>query len=395
MPDLPVRELLKDRIWRNGALIVLCLISVLLLSSQSAASYGTYFLAISMLVAFTAWKDVFQVRLCLLIVVLIGYLSLSAFWSEPFVLRDFFSVALRGLLTFLFVVALAECQLRGQVQRWLGRAFAVVGFVAVVAAIAIFYLEAPQDGRLNGLGQLDTHVVAALVWSVLMVFSLQLIAQERVTAWRLLGWLSLFGYSFAIFLSDSRTAWVAGTLGLATYFLAINIKSVRRFVLIGVIVSVSALCLVAVAWFVPGLSEIAFPRGGSFRLEIWQASLDRISQASWLFGLGVLSSDDFFIGGMTFAHSHNMYLSVTYQGGLIALTLFLSLIAGAVIVFLRSYAERDAKVGLGILTVAVAAYCLDGHELVDKVGDTWMLFWLPIGLALGLAWNNSYRRLIR
>ena len=100
MPDLPIRELLKDRIWRSGVLIVLCLISVLLLSSQSASSYGTYFLAISMLVAFTAWKDVFQVRLCLSIITLIGYLSLSAFWSEPFVLRDFFSVAVRGLLTF-------------------------------------------------------------------------------------------------------------------------------------------------------------------------------------------------------------------------------------------------------------------------------------------------------
>ena len=129
---------------------------------------------------------------------------------------------------------------------------------------------------MNGLGQLDTHVVAALVWSVLMVFSLQLIAQERVTTWRLLGWLSLFGYSFAIFLSDSRTAWVAGTLGVATYLLAFNIKSARRFILVVVVVSVSALSLVAVAWFVPGLSEIAFPRGGSFRLEIWQASLDRI-----------------------------------------------------------------------------------------------------------------------
>ncbi|MCR9276602.1 MAG: O-antigen ligase family protein [Pseudomonadaceae bacterium] len=376
-----------DRIWRNGVLIVVCLVSVLLLSSQSAASYGTYILALSMLFGFSAWKDVFQVRLCWLIVALIGYLSLSSFWSEPFEFREFVSVATRGLLTFLFVVALAECQLRGQLQRWLGRAFAVVGFVAVVAAIVVFFVEAPQDGRLNGLGQLDNHVVAALVWAVLIVFALHLILREPSGSWKLLGWLSLCAYVFAVVLSDSRTAWIAALLGSVTYVLASFLNSAQRFTQLVVAVGVLVFVLVCLAAIVPGLADLLFPRGWSFRPEIWQASLEKIGSSGWLFGLGVLTSDDFPIDGIVFAHSHNMYLSVLYQGGIVGLGLFLLVLFVTASTFLRFFVDQDSKLGLSILTVAASAYLLDGHELIDKVGDTWFLVWMPVGLAMGLAWR--------
>jgi len=28
---------------------------------------------------------------------------------------------------------------------------------------------------------------------------------------------------------------------------------------------------------------------------------------------------------------------------------------------------------------------------VDKVGDTWLLFWFPVGVALGFAWRTPER----
>ncbi|MCH8142128.1 MAG: hypothetical protein IH908_11095, partial [Proteobacteria bacterium] len=117
----------RDRMQINALLIVLCFVSVLLLRTQSGASYATYLLAIAMLVTINQWNDVFSVRLMWGTVVLLLYLALTSFWSNPFVGREAFSIFSRAFLVFFFVVAFAECQLRGQLQRWLGRAMAVVG----------------------------------------------------------------------------------------------------------------------------------------------------------------------------------------------------------------------------------------------------------------------------
>jgi len=41
--------------------------------------------------------------------------------------------------------------------------------------------------------------------------------------------------------------------------------------------------------------------------------------------------------------------------------------------------------------MALPAYLLDGHELLDKISDTWFLIWLPVALALSLRWHSTYR----
>ena len=140
-----------DRIRVVGWLIVVCFASVLALASQSAASLSTYVLALVMLASFASWRDVFAVRFLWLVCALVAYLTLTAFWSEPFDARGLFSTVVRALLITTCVVAFAECQWRGEVQRWLGRALAVVGSVAVFAAIVVFFVTNPEDGRLNGL----------------------------------------------------------------------------------------------------------------------------------------------------------------------------------------------------------------------------------------------------
>ena len=392
MREFPFREFLSDRIWRNGALIVLCLVSVLMLSSQSAASFSTYFLALAMLAGFRFWKDVFFSYWAWLVIGLLSYLSFSSLWSEPFDAGEFRSIALRALLVFMFVVALAECQLRGQVQRWLAQALAVVGLIAVSAAIAVYLVESPADNRLNGLGQLDTHVVAALVWSVLLIFALHLLRNGDAPVWRVIGVVSAVLYVVAIYLSDSRTAWVAGMLGAGTFIAAHAIASRRVF--IGFILSVGAVLAVGavVVANVPSAPDWLLPRGSSFRPEIWAAAIDRISPDHWLFGLGILTSDDFLIGSQLFAHPHNMYLSMLHQGGFAALLLFIALLGGSVLWFIRNYDHNDAKIGLSVLAVTIPAYLLDGHELIDKVGDTWFLVWLPVGFMLGFAWRGEMVR---
>lgn len=391
MPQLieTVKAALHDRIQWMTVLVVLCFVSVLLLSSQSAASYSTYILALLMLIYASQWKDVFKVDLVRWVLALLIWLSLSAFWSEPFELRSAASVWIRALLVFCFVVAFAECQLRGQLQRWMGAALTIVGGVAVVAAIINFYVTVPLDGRLNGLGQLHTHVIAALVNGVILLFVLQFAFDEKRSFARVLYAVIASIIVFAIIMSDSRNAWVAVALGTVVFSLSRWVSDPRQFVMCvlagAILLGVGLFAAVSME----AGRELMMPRGLSFRPTIWSGTLDRLLDGSVLFGLGVVTSDDIVADGLTFQHPHNMYLSVLFQGGVVGLGLYLIVIYKTLANLLRHYHEPVSKLALAILAISLTAHLLDGHELVEKVGDVWFLIWLPVAISIGLMWRPA------
>jgi O-antigen ligase len=379
-----------DRINWMAVLIVACFVSVLLLSSQSAASYPTYALALLMIFSFEYWKDVFQLKIVRWVGLLLLWLSLSTLWSDTFDLREATSVWTRALLVFFFVVAFAECQLRGQIQRWMAWGLSAAGSLAVGAAMINYFLTNPDDGRLNGLGQLDTHVIAALVYGVVLIFvirALQLTDNKVIT---LITASAILLVSIAIFLSDSRNAWVSITIGVATYLTATKVEDPRRFLATLAALGVLMLFLSAAIFLNDTTRELLLPRGSSFRLEIWSATWQNIVSGSGLYiGRGILTSDDIIIGEMMFSHPHNLYLALLHQGGVIGLVLYLRILVSAAHSFFLNLEHSDAKLGLAILVIAVLAHTLDGHELVDKIGDSWFLVWMPIGLAIGLSWKPA------
>ena len=377
-----------DRIQWVGIILVGCFLGVLLLSGQSQASYPTYLLALLMLASAPQWWDVFKIGLVRWIVALMSWLCLSAFWSDDFVLRDAVSVWTRAILIFCFVVAFAESLQRGQLQKWLGWALTIAGAAAVLAATVNFFLSKPEDGRLNGLGQLDTHVVAALVYGVVLLFVVRTLRASPYLPYRALGLMTALVVGCAVFLSDSRNAWVSVSFGLLVYLLSFYCNDRRQFVVtvasVVLLAGVSLLVLVSDATY----SQLLLPRGDSFRMAIWSVTIDQIFNDSVVLGRGILSDDNVTVGGLEFQHPHNLYLALLFQGGLVAVMLFSMVVFKALQLAFRFYEDEDAKFALGILTLALSSYLLDGHELLDKVGDTWFLFWLPIGILLGLGWKT-------
>jgi len=97
-------------------------------------------------------------------------------------------------------------------------------------------------------------------------------------------------------------------------------------------------------------------------------------------------------GGILMPHAHNIYLALVHQGGLVALLLYISVLTSAVVAMFRNYDLADARLGVSILILAMFSHLLDGHELIDKVGDTWLLVWMPVGLALGMSWTPGRGR---
>ena len=379
-----------DRIDVLTWLLVACFASVLLLSSQSGAALVTYILALVVLATAQKWNDVAGVRLFWWVLVTVVWLAVSSLWSQPFSVGEVFSFAVRSLLILCFVVALAEVQMRGKVQAVLRRVMIGVGLLAAIAAIIVFYITQPEDGRLNGLGQLDTHVVAALVSGFVLILALQVLSREDARLWRLVGFASLAVLAVAVFMSDSRNAWVSVAIGVGVLVLAERMRDRHAFLAsLALFIVVMIVGLVAL-YAADGSREALLPRGDSFRPDIWADVLARVWAGNWWIGQGIATSNDVILEGMVFHHAHNMYLAVLFQGGLIGLLLFLGLIVKALLVLMQHYDKADAKLALGVLGMALPSFLLDGYELVDKVGATWFLFWFPVAVALGLEWEAQF-----
>jgi O-antigen ligase len=265
--------------------------------------------------------------------------------------------------------------------------------VAVLAAIWVHYSDPPLHGRLNGLGQLDTQVIAALVYGVVLIFVFDVVMTDRSVGWRAVAALSALVVAYAVYLSDSRNAWVSVLVGVGVFVLAHVVKSSQRF--IASVASLAVVLAVVVASLVINDSTRGFvlPRGYSYRPEIWSAAIDRIAEGNIWVGLGINTPDDYLIRDITFFHPHSMYLSIVHQAGLVALALTIVLLGLVFRSLMRNYRSLDAKFALGVLGIALSAYLLDGHELIDKVGPTWLLFWLPVAIALGFDWSQPSRGL--
>jgi O-antigen ligase len=381
-----------DRIQVNAVLIVVCFCGVLALSSQSAASFPTYILALAMLLSFTRWNDVLQLGHSWMILAVLGYLVATCAWSDGASWSATLSMAGKGLLVFSFVVAFAECQLRGQLQHWMCRAMAVVGCVAACATIAYNVEHPTSDGRIDGLGQLRNEIVAALVFGVVLLLVFESYLRSRGVLWRGLVALGVLSITTLVYLSDSRNAWFSVACGLSVFALAHVIKDRMRFVASVAAALVILASLVLALMINEETRQVVLPRGLSFRPEIWSATFAATLEAGPWFGAGILTDDDVLLGEQRYLHAHSLYLSLFFQGGLLALGLFALLSGATVRVLLQHYHDSDAKLALGILAIAFPAYVLDGNELLDKIGWTWFLYWMPVAIALGLSWHSPASR---
>jgi O-antigen ligase len=368
----------------NAFLILVAFGSTFILSSQSASAIFAYLFAVAMLAQAPRWLPEFSDPILALSGLLLGYLALTSFWSEPFAAGETFSIVVRVLSTLTFIVAYAECWRAGMLQRWFGMTLVIGGAVAAAAALVSFLITEPEDGRLNGLGQWGAHVIAGLVFGVCLIYSVQAFRENLSGRWRAAAAICGLILVVAIVLTFSRNAWVSVLTGIAVYT-AVSWTTSRRQLLVALIIFTSAaLVLLALLYFSEAGRNFLLPRGDSFRPLIWSTIFERVWSAAPIFGLGILTPDDVVNGPDVHPHPHSMYLAVLYQGGVVGLGLFLALIAVVIRRLLERLEQPEARVALGVLVIGLLSYLLDGHELVDRIGETWFLFWLPVAISLSL-----------
>ena len=370
----------------------LSLVSVFLLSSQSGASFSTYTLALIVLVAGTPrWRAFARTQaLAGLMIGFLLYFSSSVWWSSELSARGAFSIYARCALILTFVVALSTSLTRvPDFAKWLARAVAISGGVAACAALIEFLLHPTFDGRLVGLGQLRNSVVAALSFDAALLFALS-VAFTDSARWRVVATVSAASIGLAIFATGSRAGYLGAAAGVWVTLVTWCSTTPRQVVCGLSLPLLSAIGIGIVAFAVrPEFSATLFPRGDSFRLEIWSAEWQRLVGGGPMFGLGILTSDDVAIDGRQFSHPHNLYLATALQGGLVGLLLLLGLLACTAWGLVRNLGQSVARLGLALLTAGMCAYAFDGWELIDKVGLSWLLLWVPVAVATAVGATSN------
>lgn len=379
----------QNRVPIVASLILLALAAVFGLPSQSGSSFFTYLLAVSMLIGVRSWAQLWRDRTFLCVVAVSFYIALTSFWSVPFDSRDAISQFIRALLQVCFVVAVVESMRIDWFRTRLVATMAVCGGMAAVAALLIFSLNKGEGVRLNGLGQLDTHVRAALVFGVSLVCALSWGAETHSIRVRLLAAAIAICLGLAVSLSGSRAAWVAVSFGCAMYFISRATKSRSRFLIFSALLAVMGVVALVATWNFPELRTLVFPRGDSYRVEIWGQTIRQILDHGLWFGRGVLTDDDVLVGGFVSQHPHNLYLAILFQGGILGLSIFAMLMWSSLAALLRRFDDEEARLGFAILAIALPAYLLDGFELVDKIGWTWILIWLPVAMSIGVGRGHT------
>ncbi|MYE14458.1 MAG: O-antigen ligase family protein [Gammaproteobacteria bacterium] len=378
MPDL-----LEYRVPISATLLVLSLASMFVLTSQSGSSLPTYFLAAYTVLGFRRWSGLWLNWVFLLSVAVSVYIAMTSFWSTPFDARNALSQFSRALLGVCFVVAVAEGFRVDWFRVRMTAALALCGGAAAAAAVLLFVAVPPEDGRLNGLGQLDAHIRAALCFGVSLVCAIAWMTETRSATWRAVAGVLAVFLAVAVALSNSRNAWVTVPFGCLVFLISRYAPERGLPAACGAAFALVAAAVALALWFEPSRDAL-LSRGDSYRPDIWADILRRVMDHGPWFGNGVLTDDNVTVASLVLPHPHNMYLAVLFQGGVAGLALFLLLVALALRTLLAHLAEPEAKLALGILAIGLPAWLLDGYELVDKIGWTWMLFWFPVAVAVGL-----------
>ena len=117
-------------------------------------------------------------------------------------------------------------------------------------------------------------------------------------------------------------------------------------------------------------------RGGSYRIDIWLSSLDKIVECGVFFGCGFAESGELVIeSGEVFLHPHNIYLMHLLNFGIFGLMSLMTLLFWLVI---RGFKCRSVMV-FG-LVASLIGLMFDGKDLLTNPNEIWLLFWLPVVL---------------
>lgn len=232
----------------------------------------------------------------------------------------------------------------------------------------------------SGVAEFGNTIVMAMHFSFAFVlaFYLSLVAKKNTVS---LVWLVvLLPIAVVVALTFARSSWV-----LVTAACIILMASLYRKDKLPIYILLFAVALLLMGLISQHLTYEVTQRGVTHRDTIWLEVLSRM-KGNWLFGYGLLEKFEAIkIKGNTFVHnSHNVYLEVLYQTGIIGLLLFVSILLFVLHKLFKSKERHEAKLFLAAIASTSCVIFVELNSFMDTPNLIWQLLWLPIGLSLSL-----------
>ena len=288
------------------------------------------------------------------------------------------------------VFVCAVVVLKGTRADWLRQLLMVVVVVATAAAFVtlIYQLRARgldfkyrafrlSNSGVTGFAQFGNPIISGLYMAFAGLTALWCVLRTNKLWAKGLWFFCLLVIGLYVFLTFSRTAWVAMGLGGAVLFV---FQAKRDFFLLAISV-IFALLVSLIFWRFPEIFSVELARGATGRHLIWNMVLSSMSGYWWL-GHGAGSSmQPMSIPGQQVVNTHSLYLEVLFQYGIVGLALFVS----SLLLALRQlWLERSemAVLGLCLLVGCIGVMFFDLYSFIHSPNLVWLWVWFPLGLAL-------------
>lgn len=231
----------------------------------------------------------------------------------------------------------------------------------------------------NGFADLDHPIVAGLYYGVFALLLTWLFVRFKVNAWQtaLLA-LGMAGLLVYVLLTFSRGAWFSVLAG--GFVLLLLFPNRKTYSLLGLGFLLIGLVLYL---FWP---EIQNERriGINGRDFTWMEWLRRLPDF-WLLGAGAGADFTFKLPtGFPIKHAHSLYLQLWYEYGVLGILLFAALLISLLWKGWVCRAAPLARLGLALLVFAMVAMVSDVYTIFHRPSPYWVLFWLPVGILLGV-----------
>ncbi len=371
---LSLMVLLLGRFWWPG-------------ETSAWASALRFCLGFFLLAALLSWRQVWfelvERRLLLLLAAFALWVVASVLWlgGEADILR-------RGLVLLVFVVAVAF--LAGRYPRALVQLLKAAAVLGAFAALVTLYLKLQKSGfdfhyrafrlhssGISGFAEFGNPIISGMYLAFAGLTAVWCLLDSRRWSSRLIWGLLLLPVGVYVFLTFSRSAWLA--LAAGGLVLLWRLGNPRTWMLSGA----ALLVLVALVLMkFPGMFDIEASRNLTYRDLIWRMVLDAMP-GYWLQGHGAgVSMEVMHIPNQTVVNTHSLYLEVLFQYGLTGLLLFLGMLALAIRRLWLSSSPL-ALLALALLLASVAVMFFELHSFIHSPNLIWLWIWLPLAIALG------------
>lgn len=342
----------------------------------------------SLFVLFRFWRDFFSNgRGGVSVVLLLGYFSLSALWSDSDI--GVWAAVKYAVYILCLMVAAEAVSVRFSPQ-FLVRGIVLVGGGAVLlyvlsigfADTSIWSLVAGRSSlnKMAGWGE-DSPITSAVNLGVIALAAWWLFPECKWPSKFLLA-LLVVACVILIFFTKSR----GPLLALAVVIFAIAV--LRRARSDWQMLALLALSVGGVLVF-SNIGEVAVARvaAPNYRLEIWLDSLKQIRE-SWIFGQGFGTGANISIGSGAgiVTHSHSSFLEMLRVGGVVGGGLFIWMLW-----LLAQHAVQQPIKCFYLAWLVFGMICLatDGRLLLRGPSSEWFEFWIPLFLVFFSTRYNS------